>query len=226
MADELRMLMNLGANAPEPEEGAPVPLGVDEELAGAMVPADVDDLQMLVAIAQPPAKRYDQRSWQLLQHARDIRAKRKANTVLEQETQKRASSECQLQLVAMQYPGVARSVGSVAGVAPMDERRAQLAMSLSFQPTARRDSLVSLSQDRAASITVRTALRMQRECFQRRFNESTRVIDAPGAGAGWMRENKINVIDWGWDETAQKVKGKHLRTKSTRQTSSKQSRRR
>ena len=114
------------------------------------------------------------------------------------------------ELVAMQYPGVARTVGLVAGVAPMDERKAQLAMSVSFQPTARRDSLVSLSQDRAASITVRTALRMQRECFQRHFREHTRVIDAPDTAAGWMRENKINVIDWGWDETTQKVKGKHL----------------
>lgn len=69
------------------------------------------DLVAIQAVAAPKPHRYEQRSWELLAHARDARALKKAKTQASAASSNADSMAASLAAVGQQFPGVARALG-------------------------------------------------------------------------------------------------------------------
>ena len=211
MGDELAALVALGELAgaarprraprrrPPPAADAPV-LGAPAEAPAAIVPADQDGLEVdaLAELAQAPPRRYEQRSWQLLQHARDVRGQKRARLAASSEKERREKADGKLAEVCMNFPMVASALNIPITRPAMNEDRARVLARLAFGPSFRGDVRGRLTQARAASVVGRAVSATQAACVDRLLGHAPNAEDAPPLF--------IRIISWQWDESNQRCR--------------------
>jgi hypothetical protein len=231
MADELARLIAIGgqqrparrlqprravveAAAVADDAVAPVPIAAPEAApaAGAAVvapqPADDQGPGILVAMGEPPERKYAQRSWQLMQHVTSCRKLKRLEDKVEKAEGKTQLLQSKCEDVAATFPMVARAVGlPPAKRGPMTESRALVYERLALQPTLRGTSSFRNKQVEAVSIVCDAAMEVQDECRDRIFAPDVAAPPPPGLDVLLVPPPpKINVVCGQWDETSQKIK--------------------
>lgn len=165
----------------------------------------LDDLSLVQALAeQPQRKRYEQRSWEVCQHARDVRAAMSSKRSAETERAEVKRLRSQLGEVAATFPVVARTLGLPSERRPFDERRALTLMRLAFGEAIRGASQFRKVQADAVALVAATARALQHSFV------SSILRPPPLAPSEQTLEDPlvcVHTLEWQWDETAQRVKG-------------------
>lgn len=174
----------------------------------APVAAEVpDDLQdVLAVVAQGGAKRkYEQQSWQLMEKARLAKAAKQAQRKAGQEAAKRRASGSMVRAVSTHFPGIARTLGLPPQRLVMGEERAELLMRFACMPTVKRDGALQKAQNRAAALVAQSVM-VEQSRFWRHLHEAAVAPQLAEHGLD-IQSQRIHILTWGWDETAQRVKG-------------------
>lgn len=214
MADDLEELIALG-NVPRPKRQGRPPRRGAQEGQQALVEAPGQQLGVpgaaqgapphhgleLELAAMQPGRRYAQRSWESCDKARTVKALKRSQAALEEETAKRAKTDAAAQLMAASFPHVARMCGLQIKAARMDENRARLVSQLAVSPLLRGAAPIRETQSRAADLLAHTCMSLQRECFSELFASGQHQLgDLP------EERFKVHVVSWQFDETSQLMK--------------------
>lgn len=165
------------------------------------------DLAAIVQMAAPAPKRYAQRSWQLLAHARSQKAVKRARTERDTALASSRAATILLSMAGAQFPDAAAALGLPKTRQPMGPHRAAVMVRLSLMPSMRGNSRHRKTQACAVSLVAAAAEAEQQMFVKRVFFPSaddTKVL--PGAPADTLR---IVSMSWQWDETSQRLRSVH-----------------
>ena len=167
MCAELLQLASL-AHGPGTEQPA------EEATAAAAagpLPADAEfqDLQVVLAAgARQRAKRYGQRSWQLLKEARAVKRLKAAQAKLRAAEGLVRKQKVDIEFVQDGFPRVCSALGLPRARRPMTDQRAALLCKLAFSSAAMKGSAKARSpQVRSFSLASGAGRRLQRQCFEK-----------------------------------------------------------
>jgi len=199
----------LAAIARGPGGAAPA----DAEAPLVLVDADFDALAEIAGA--PPggrgtSRKFEQRSSQHIQHARDAKKMRQLEREKEQATAEATRARAALGLMVAVAPGVARALGVVVPVGKRVEteesaaERARLTSMVALSPDGSRGSDAhALLRQRAVSLVAGAALRRQAAFLAQHFRPPP--ADAPLDPVGFQPGRHLS-LSWQWDETAQRTR--------------------
>lgn len=180
--------------------------GGDGQADLALHDPELHDLMMVVAAAAPPGqdpRSFEQRSSQLMAHARECRKEKRAAAKLDEERAKRIRAEQGLQLLALHAPASARQLGIPRQKVQMSEALVLTHVRLACAPRVKGTTACRSSQ------TQRRVTTMVSDCLlaqQKGFIEMTSMRLTPPAAPG-MPQVVGQCIGFcaQWDETSQRL---------------------
>ena len=160
----------------------------------------------LVAMAGLLGKRrqHGQRSWQLMQHARDAKKLRKQEEELEEERKKRQRAETIVNVLAASSSTLARSLGLRPG-APLDiEVRCKLRMKLAIAPTSHGAPSKGFARAQGQSAIVLGTYLEQAQ--QQEVCQMLWPVESALPGGLGFDHDRIAMFVCQWDETSQMMR--------------------
>jgi len=191
------------------------PGGAAPEDAEAQVVHVDADFDALAEIAGAPpggrgtSRKHEQRSWQLMQQARDAKKRRQLEREKDQATAEATRARAALSLMGAIAPGVARSVGVVVPFCKRVETEefaaewARLTSLVALSPDSRGTASDALLRQRAVSLVAGTALRRQTDFLEQYFRPLPAVVLPDPVG---LQPGRHRSLSWQWDETAQRTR--------------------
>ena len=196
--------------------GPPRPAAMDDDLgfllgfaggdAAVVEAAEAADLDMLVALAQPPGpaeRRHPQRSWQLCEKARAAKKAKAQDAKVAKADAAKERAEHALRALSTLCPAAAARLKIGLPRKEMDENRAEIVAVLALSPTLPSGTSSVRTQRRAVSLVAETALQVQSEWCDKAFGLLRHVV-APDDMLAPVAP--IVCLTWQWDETAQKTR--------------------
>ena len=197
--------------------GPAQPLAMDDDLemlvglAGGDVAgveaAEAADVEMLVALARPPApaeRRHPQRSWQLCEKARAAKKAKAMEKKVAEADSARHQAESSLVALSTLCPAAAARLKIAQPRREMDDQRAEIVAALALSPTVPARDALTRTHRRAVSLLTETALQVQSEYCGKVFGAALELA-APGASSA--SSGLVCVcLTWQWDETTQKIR--------------------
>lgn len=161
-----------------------------------------------LADAPPARKRYEAQRWQLLQHARDVKARKACERRLAAEASAAKRSKRVVSDITAAFRVVATALGLPSQTKPrFDDGRALLSMRLARAPAIRTQDLARRAQDSASVLFAATCLKVQAAFVERTFGPHIVQDDDAMDGAVGTALRVVNVLEWQWDETSQRSRG-------------------
>ena len=197
-----RSVLDAGAN------GVLVP--VHDELAAGEVESDMADMQLLLAGdgGHPVGKRYEHRSWALLEHARATKKVKRDEKIIADKDAALKETKAVIDAVTDVFPVVSASLGLKMRKPPMNENRAKLLMRLAMAPTVRSDTSSRNRQASAASLVTEAAHQTQAERWSKMcFAPLTDIVSSPDPLG---RPTRTLALSLQFDESAQRAKAMKL----------------
>ena len=166
-------------------------LGVLIGIAGGEVAAAREDLvraepvgdpslEALVALAAPPEmpvrRKLEQRSWQLMERARNAKRVRSLENEVAAASSRREQVENVLAVASAVSPAAFRVMGIRAPRRGMDATRAEVVSILALRPTYHGDDAIAKTQRRAVSTVAAAAEAMQAKFVCRVFRPPSRTL--------------------------------------------------
>lgn len=178
----------------------------DQPVVAAVVEEPPQELQLVLALAQPPEQRHANKSWQLMEKLRSIRKEKMLERKLVAAAAAQKHSDALIKTVTSEFPVVARCLGLPVTKVVMDDHRASILMRMSFLPALRGEIKLRMTQFRAVSITARAGKMQAEACRDRMFGVSDLVVQANDVMEMTV-QNRVHVCHWAWDETSQRIRG-------------------
>jgi hypothetical protein len=211
----LLVIIGSGLEALEPPSQVPptdlVPL-LGDGGGGGDVPDDVAVLVRALRVAHGPVKReFQQRSEELMEHARYALYKKRRQVEMEVETGRRLAAEEKLQLVAAYFPAISSSLGMKAASLARSPAMGAIHVKLAATPriAGSANQLFAMKQDRSARLVADVLLNIQSEFVSVLFSTTVPVPLEAGSRlipARVPSANKIGCVSLQWDETSQRLR--------------------
>lgn len=169
--------------------------------------AELDDLQMLVQLGANPKHKHQQRSWDLLNHARAAKKQKSLEQQVSTLKAVVAAEKAKLITVAAEYPLVAKTLG-LSRDPGVGEERAKHLCRLAFMPSLKGNISCRNKQNRACAVVSRVLqaeLDRYSEVFFGPVVEELAGDAAPACDAPAVRPLSVKLLGWEWDETSQRL---------------------
>ena len=188
------------------EDDAQIVVAGGQGAAAINFDADMADLAALCAMAEPPAKRHCQRSWQLMEKARATKESKALRARNSEQQVKLQHTQDLINEVAAEFPIVAKLAGLPKKAPRMTERRSGMLVRFALSPPVGHQHPCRRTQMRSASVLVDVCSEAQRACmnamFKPRNNDSDNAHEVVGCGP-----YRMHVVNWQFDETSQRIRG-------------------
>ena len=177
------------------------PLQQQEQDDGDDVPDDL--LQMVEIAADVPRRAHERRSWQLLQHARSCKQKKRLHGQVAQREKRAKRAESQLAIVAALHPSIGRALGCPSIAVVDAEQMAELHVRLACTP---RPKGRHVGHERLGHLKITRGVA---EFFEHCQSELVQRLSIPPRHSDPSAEpvlSRLFGLSVQWDGTSQKLK--------------------